>query len=317
MGGEETLTAAGDVPERSPTIPLSASEATNRAAPADVGRSASCSGRRSPAGTRSGRGHWLDPARRNRVGAPSAREGQARPSSPADRHSSTAPCRSTRQASVGGKARAGSARATGYRRERAVGAHAAAGFATGARALRTCRGPDSSRARARRAALLSGRLAARPCRGLAAASTLSERAGLALAPPSRVLPLGNLSAGSPWPMPALRRFRLARTLVKTRGRGSSSSAAAPGAALAARAAAAGRTRLSRRNGSSRARVRAVLVAGLGPPGPGDKLPFTGSFAPAPSSTAPEARLRREHNLGRPERPGRHFVRGNRPRRRPR
>lgn len=279
MDGEETLTAAGDVPGTLAYIPPERLRGEESGAPADVWAVGVLLWEALAGWHPFWKGSLLDTARRIESGAISL--AKARPDLPrplialVDRALSVDPARRPSAERLGA-----ALRATSHRREHR------------ARTLPRISPPTPGRfAPAAAAGLFAGASAAAlpfypagwplGLAALAAGSTLfRERVGLALALAVPVLPLGNLSAGLAWAYAALALGWLALSWKNARtglfflcG-----PILAPLSLLGLLPLAAQRLRsgLARAVHVFAAVLMAALVAGLR----GGKLPFTGSFAPA-------------------------------------
>ena len=279
MDGEETLTAAGDVPGTLAYIPPERLRGEESGAPADVWAVGVLLWEALAGWHPFWKGSLLDTARRIESGAISL--AKARPDLPrplislVDRALSVDPARRPSAAKLGA-----ALRATGHRRERRT------------RALPHVSAPSPSRfAPAAAAGLFAGLSAAAlpfypsgwplGLAALAAGLTLMrERVGLALALAVPILPIGNLSSGLAWAYAALAFGWLALTWKDSRTGlfFVAGPLLAPLSLLGLLPLAAQRLR----GGVLRALhvFIAVLVAGLVTGIRGGKLPFTGSFAPA-------------------------------------
>jgi Protein kinase domain len=279
MDGEETLTAAGDVPGTLAYIPPERLRGEESGAPADVWAVGVLLWEALAGWHPFWKGSLLDTARRIESGAVSL--AKVRPDLPrplialVDRALSVEPARRPSAAKLGA-----ALRATGHRRERPT------------RTLPQLSLPSPARfAPAAASGLFAGLTAAAlpfypsgwplGLAAVAAGSTLlRERAGLAIALAVPVLPLGNLSAGLAWAYAALALGWLALTWKNPRTGlfFVAGPLLAPLSLLGLLPLAAQRVR----GGLSRALhvFAAVLVAGLVAGIRGGKLPFTGRFAPA-------------------------------------
>jgi hypothetical protein len=279
MDGEETLTAAGDVPGTLAYIPPERLRGEESGAPADVWAVGVLLWEALAGWHPFWKGSLLDTARRIESGAISL--AKARPDLPrplialVDRALSVEPARRPSAEKL-----AAALRAMGHRRERR------------ARALPQVSPPAPGRfAPAAAAGVFAGvSAAALPfypsgwplgLAALAAGATLfRERAGLALALAVPVLPLGNLSAGLAWAYAALALGWLAFSWKHSRAGlfFLAGPVLAPLSLLGLLPVVAQRLR----RGFVRALhvFAAVLIAGLVAGLRGSTLPFTGSFAPA-------------------------------------
>ena len=279
MDGEETLTAAGDVPGTLAYIPPERLRGEESGAPADVWAVGVLLWEALAGWHPFWKGSLLDTARRIESGAVSL--AKVRPDLPrplialVDRALSVDPARRPSAERLGA-----ALRATGHYRERRR------------RTLPQLSTPAPVRfAPAAASGLFAGLSAAAlpfypagwplGLAALAAAATLvRERVGLAVALAVPVLPLGNLSAGLAWAYAALALGWLALTWKDSRTGlfFLAGPLLAPLALLGLLPLAAQRLR----SGITRALqvFVAVLVAGLVAGIRGDKLPFTGNFAPA-------------------------------------
>jgi Protein kinase domain len=279
MDGEETLTAAGDVPGTLAYIPPERLRGEESGAPADVWAVGVLLWEALAGWHPFWKGSLLDTARRIESGAVSL--AKARPDLPrplislVDRALSVEPARRPSAAKLGA-----ALRATGHRRQRRT------------RALPQLSAPSPAHfGPAAAAGLFAGLSAAAlpfypsgwPLALAALAAGLSlarERAGLAVALAVPILPLGNLSSGLAWAYSALALGWLALTWKDSRTGlfFIAGPLLAPLSLLGLLPLAAQRLR----GGVTRALhvFVAVLVAGLVAGIRAGKLPFTGTFAPA-------------------------------------
>ncbi len=285
MAEFDTLTALGDIPGHARLhLARAAARAPRDRRPPTCGRSASCSGRRSPASIRSSAATLPRPRRRIQHGAPAARDAFAPTCRATSSRRSTAPSSRARKrrptaerladelrAACRGGARKPGRRAhrrrrrSRCRRSRAIGS-------SPARSRGSPRAGSRRRCPSTRRAGRSGSQPWPPALGFA-----SPRAGLALRARDRRSSRSRTSrSGSPWSTP---RSRSAGSALNWRDAATRAPARRRAAALAAR-----RARAAAARRAARARARAARAAGRG------RRPARGRRRGDPPRPAPVRRL---------------------------